>query len=705
MHPTTRLLSLVAMHANSRKIVLWVPSGRAPEKLREYNRGEFWPKDFPNQLDYEIVTRFTAEVPSEIRDWQQKGHTFVAHNAAGFDAQAFHCLVDDQTPMTWFDTLPCAKAGAYPGDLDSLAKRLTGRGKDQGKDALKFLWAAKVTRSGEVAYPVGTAPLWLLMLRYNVADVLHLETIFHAVRDYGEADVLAAHQEINERGIAFDRGFLTHFYNLWLDAEVSAGDELARVTGGWLTLNDVKSPVKVKKYLEVICGLKLHSLARDQMERLYVDPEEFFGEIDEGNELAAKQVEHAITVLKLRQAASRTGKGKLDRMFQLADSDDRIRNLLVYYGAHTGRFSGRGLQPHNFPRGRNEVDVEGLFTAYERGQLSSGRLRDEADRVTQTHSDKPPCSVDDVLSTLVRSIFCGDNLTIVDYGQVEARAVAWLADETKLLETFADPTADVYCAMASKVFGRPVTKKDKAERQVGKIVVLGCGYGMGAPKFDITARKLGADLTAAGVTALQCVDAYRSAYPEIAGRFQGTFRRGGLWQDYAQAARNAIRNGHAAAGKCRFRYSEGCLLVRLPSGRELIYRNARIEDRIPPYAFLLGLALDPKPTILYDHVHGYEKQLYGGLLTENIDQAHCRDLMATALVRCRAESIPVVMHVHDEIVTEGDHLERLSEIMSTAPKWAKGFPLLVEGFTCPRYTKAAWKESRKLEMMLGVKIK
>jgi DNA polymerase len=359
-HPTTRLMSLVAMNLDVRVILIWVPEGVAPAKLSELFESEFWPDDFPNREAYTLFFTTSADVPETLTNWIRNGYTFVAHNATGFDAQAWYCLVDQTEPVTWFDTMPCAKAGGYPGDLDSLGKLLMGRGKDAGESALKLLYTAKRSRSGEIVYNVGTVPLWQMMLRYNVGDVLLLESVFNTVEPYGEADVLAVHQSVNERGIAFDRDFLTAFHTLWIEAEQKAGDELTVVTNGKLTINDARSPVKVKKYLLKECGIILDSLARDEMERLYNDPENFFGDCD----IEDMRIEHAVEVLKLRQAANRTGKGKLDKMFQLSDSDDRIRNLLVYYGAHTGRFSGRGLQPHNFARGRAEIDVEHLFECF-----------------------------------------------------------------------------------------------------------------------------------------------------------------------------------------------------------------------------------------------------------------------------------------------------------------------------------------------------
>jgi DNA polymerase len=280
-----------------------------------------------------------------------------------------------------------------------------------------------------------------------------------------------------------------------------------------------------------------------------------------------------------------------------------------------------------------------------------------------------------------------------------------VAGETKLLTAFANHQ-DVYLQMAMRIFGREVTKQDKDARQIGKITVLGAGYSMSATKFAAFCEANRIDLAAAGTTAEQCIEAYRDAYPNIAGtKVTGqTFRRGGIWRTYEQAATIAAKGGRAEAGRCRFFKRDGALVIELPSGRELLYRDCRIEDRIPPYYALLGLQGKPKPTIVYAHPHRYESTLYGGLITENIVQAICRDLLATAIVRCELEGLPVVLHVHDELVLEVPEpegaraLRRLAEIMVDPPGWAAGFPLAVEGYTAPRYVKTPFVDSAHIAL-------
>jgi DNA polymerase len=281
--------------------------------------------------------------------------------------------------------------------------------------------------------------------------------------------------------------------------------------------------------------------------------------------------------------------------------------------------------------------------------------------------------------------------------RLPCRGVAWCAGEQALLARFA-AGEDTYLALAECVFGRPLTRQDGRERQIGKQAVLGCGYGMGARTFGERCLALGIDLAAAHTSAEAVVEGYRDAYPKVAGtrvRENGhTRRRGGLWKEVEAAARACVLTGvPQSAGRCTFSREGTTLLVGLPGGRRLHYRNARVESVVPAYCGEKGLAAKPRPAVLFDHPRRRGVQAYGGLLTENLVQAITRDLLAAALLECERLGLPVVLHVHDEIVIEvpeataEEALRRLAQVMSTPPGWAAGFPIEVKGFVAERYAK------------------
>jgi DNA polymerase len=256
----------------------------------------------------------------------------------------------------------------------------------------------------------------------------------------------------------------------------------------------------------------------------------------------------------------------------------------------------------------------------------------------------------------------------------------------------------VYCDLASQVFGRPIAPDDKTERQVGKHAVLGCGYGMGADRFAKQAADQGVDLKSAGITAELVVEGYRDAYPAIAGaKMDGrgiSWRQGGVWRDVEEAAQRTVLSGRTQqAARCCFGHDGCSLVIALPSGRRMYFRNARVEKRVPGYCKSLGIAPVWKPVIVFDDPKEGAVATYGGALVENIVQAICRDLLVAAMLTCERQGLPVVLHVHDELVLEvpahdaDAATQELVAIMSTPPVWAAGFPIEVDGFSAERYFK------------------
>jgi DNA polymerase len=236
---------------------------------------------------------------------------------------------------------------------------------------------------------------------------------------------------------------------------------------------------------------------------------------------------------------------------------------------------------------------------------------------------------------------------------------------------------------------------------------------MSARRFAEYAALDGIDLAAAGVTAEDVVDTYRESYPAIAGyRVQDglrIWREGGVWRDVEAAAISAIQFGESGTqAHCHFCKDRDALVIQLPSEREIRYRNAHVEDRVPKFYRDLNLPERTKPTIIFDSPEHPGITTYGGKLVENLVQAICRDLLAAAMVACEREGLPVVLHCHDELVIEvsvdeaESALRRLVQIMSSPPAWAKGFPIAVEGFMSDRYFKSAPSGACRAKAQNGV---
>jgi DNA polymerase len=247
-------------------------------------------------------------------------------------------------------------------------------------------------------------------------------------------------------------------------------------------------------------------------------------------------------------------------------------------------------------------------------------------------------------------------LTVVDYSAIEARVIAWLADEEWVLEAFR-AGRDIYVENAKLMGG--------LKRSQGKIAVLALNYngaagslrGMAAPDDPFIQGKSDDQLNE------EYVYPYRQANKRIVR----------LWK----ILDSRFRTGGAVGPILKFEKDGKDRLLRLPSGRAICYRKC-------------GIHRDAKG---HERLHfqspiGYRADTYGGRLAENATQAVARDLMAEALVRLEERGFPVVGHVHDEIIIQGEHdVDEIRKIMNEPPSWSTGLPIDSGGYNCLRYRK------------------
>lgn len=223
----------------------------------------------------------------------------------------------------------------------------------------------------------------------------------------------------------------------------------------------------------------------------------------------------------------------------------------------------------------------------------------------------------------------GYKLGVADFAAVEARIVAWLAREPKLIEAFTK-NEDVYCAFASKIYQRPITKADKRERQFGKTCILGLGYGMGWKKFQYKVR-IDTGMVVPEEEAKRVVKLYRFYYTRIES----------LWQLMDHYIPFLANGGYAKLPGIPFlTINRGC--VFLPSGLPLQYPNLRWEPDSGKYGEWIY--------DVWDKGHLERRHLYGGKLTENISQALAGEFTKLAIERAEDNGIMCAAQVHDEIL-------------------------------------------------------
>jgi DNA polymerase len=229
----------------------------------------------------------------------------------------------------------------------------------------------------------------------------------------------------------------------------------------------------------------------------------------------------------------------------------------------------------------------------------------------------------------------------------------------------------IYCHAATSIYGRTITKADKEERQIGKVAVLALGYQGGVGAFQTMAAAYRVEISDEMADDIKVK--WRKANRNIS-RF---------WYDLEAAAKNAVlHRGHAfEAGPITFKCHGDFLFAKLPSGRRLAYYKPVIGNS--------GLEFWGTDSRLGGR--WAKLTTYGGKLCENVTQAVSRDLLADAMLRVEAAGYPVVMSVHDEVVSEAPigfgSLEDFERLMCEMPDWATGLPMAVEGFECERYRK------------------
>jgi DNA polymerase bacteriophage-type len=382
-----------------------------------------------------------------------------------------------------------------------------------------------------------------------------------------------------------------------------------------------------------------------------------------------------LDVIDLRREIGKTSNAKYTAILASAGRGNRIRGLFRYYGAsRTGRWAGRLVQLQNLPQNHIE-DLDGARDLAKLHDLD----------MMEVIYDKPT----HILSQLIRTAFIapeGYTFSVADFSAIEARVIAWVANEQWRLDLFNDPKADIYCASASKMFGVPVHKGDDL-RQRGKVAELALGYG-------------------GGVNALTTMDTKKALKDEEKPQILSKWREANkkivsLWRSLEDCAKRCIGTRREQVYRIDdvssiiFRYESGAMTIELPSGRKLFYPSARMGRRTIE-GVNGSFEVEDISYMGQDQTSGKWVKLntYGGKLTENVVQAIARDLLANAIFKVFDLGFNIVLHVHDEIAAEipkdGNEektLQIMSDAMCSAPSWAKGIPLRAAGYITEYYKK------------------
>lgn len=611
-HPTSEILCVVYYDTDTGEADAWVPGDPVPRVFHE--------------------------------------KTIAAHNARGFDRFAFlrELGVDIE-----IDTAELARRAGLPGALDALGTRWLGLPKDKIASA----FTKKLSRPSRAKKTMGqlpelTAEVMARVVAYCASDVEIMAHGWELLEPWLalEPDVSRAERAVNDRGIGFDSQLAKRLLecdarNAELALEQAARELNAGGGRNW-TPEAVRSLVGSPTQFTTATGAE--NAQKETIDAL----------IAQGPAFAAD----AYWLARARRALASIARGKLEAGLARVSPDGRLRDSHRYMGAHTGRWSGKGMQLQNMPRPAKRFE--------EWGDAEICRLAD-AVLAGKHWADQ------DEIDLLLRATLVarpGHTFATVDFSGVEARALAWVAGDTAAIDVLTSGR-DAYKVAAGAIFGVPYEAVEKHQRQAGKVAELACGYGGGVGALETMAHGMGIDFAAAGAEPQEIVNAWRELHHPTVD----------FWRELENAFASAVRGYEASASvfTCTPAEDGSGVAVWLPSGRPIVYnetRFARQPGRDRPGLAFLG-------------TKNFVEYTYGGKLTENVIQALCRDLMAEALVKAEDAGLDPVLHVHDEIVCEvptsaaAEGLEYLTACMLDLPEWAAGFPIGAAGHVGKRYRK------------------
>ena len=604
-----------------------------------------------------------------VRDHIANGGIVVAHNAA-FELAIWNkvCVPKYGWPQLSPKQMRCTMAQAYamslPGSLEKAAAAL---GIPQQKDvagARVMMQLAKPKADGGFWAPEEAPEKFERLYVYCRTDVEVERALDHRMMQLSEQEqqVWVLDQIINQRGICVDLPAIENAIAM-VEAEKARLDmAMLRTTGGVVgKCTEVQLLVKWIKTQ----GVEINGLAK----------------ADVIDALKVEDMPSAVRkALLLRQEAAKSSTAKLLAMKNRASRDGRVRGCFQYHGASTGRWAHRGIQPGNLPRPRKltKDDDENVRLVYEINELIA---RNEHRLIDMLYGPTMDALADSVRGMIIAGP--GRDLVAMDFSAIEARVLAWLAGEEKVLDIFRTH-GKIYEHAASGIYNKPVEAVTKAERQIGKVAVLALGYGGGVGAFQSMARVYGVKVPDAQADEIK--RAWRDSHKKIVH----------YWYDLEGAAINAVEldvvcKAGPKGRQVAFKKSGSFLWCKLPSGRVLCYPYPVIKQIETPWG-------EAKPALHFMSVNGVtnkweETKTYGGSLSENVTQAVARDLLAESMLRLEHNGYPVIMHVHDEAVVEiasnasDDVTHHIEQIMAEVPAWAAGLPVSAEGWRAVRYRK------------------
>lgn len=625
-------------------------------------------------FDDEPVSHITGDelgigpVPTicRILNHISSGKTFIAHNAP-FEMVIWNnvCVRNYGFPELKPEQVLCTMAMAYAMNLPgALEKAAPAMGITIQKDMaghrvmLQLSKPKKITPEGKVIW-WDDASKFEKLYSYCRQDVEVERELSRRLLPLSknEERIWRLDRVINDRGVGVDLPAIEAAIEIVEEEKIHLDEAMRNISGNQVsTCNAVRQLTDWLKFR----GLNLPGVAKNHvLDALALDDLPF-------------DVKKA---LELRQQAAKASTAKLSAMKNGA-LDGRIRGMFQYHGAsQTGRWAGRRIQLQNLPRNTlSQEKIDEIFVLLSEGGASAREAIDVF--------YGPPLQViaDCLRGFLVPKDGC--DFVTVDFSAIEARVLAWLAGEEKVLSIFKGHGL-IYEHAAAGIYHFPIEEVTKDQRQVGKVAVLALGFGGGIGAFQSMAKNLNVFVSDAEAELVKTN--WRNEHPNIVRYWYAL-------EDAAMRATLSVGSAYKAGHPGRevtYKVSGSFLWCLLPSRRVICYPYPQIMKIDTPWGDVRdGLTFMGEDT----YTRKWTRQkTYGGSLAENVTQAVARDLLAEAMLEVEMYGYKVVAHVHDEIVCEVrknfGSVEELENLVSQVPNWATDLPIAAEGWRGVRYKK------------------
>lgn len=618
--------------------------------------------------------------------------TVVLHNAE-FDRTVLKAAGIDIPLHKIHCTMAQARRHGLPGGLEILCQVFEvedGKRKLANGKALIQIFCKRNSDGGwndKHTHPVE----WAEFKQYAKYDVISMRELYEKIphwNDEYEQPVWIADAMMNQTGFQVDGELAECAIKVLSKVKKASDQAIAEATGF-----EVTSITQVAALKAVLAqhGVDLPDMNASTLERRVND-----------DDLPV----HVRQLIRLRLEGAKTSTAKYRALLRTRGRDGRIRGAKVYCGAaRTGRFSGKIIQPDNFPR--PSIAPQELWTDI--AAVKTGRL--------PILSDLPlPHFFSQTLrGTIVSEPY--NKLVVADYANIEGRVGAWVTGELWKLEAFRaydrKQGPDLYKLSFARAFDRKVDTVTKQERQLGKVFELMLQYGGGVAAFltgcetyRVPPEALLAAIPSVDAALWERSESVRTWFIEDLGdklaatleprlwRICWCLTR--MWRDDNSAIKAywkeledtidlALENeGNVfRCGKVLVDRLGEWTRIQLPSGRYLCYFRMERDKK-----GLRFQGINP-----YNHRWSWVRT-WGGTLFENICQGIARDVLVEGMIQVMCSGGCPILHIHDELIIEAlnDHHTTpewlVDRMCRFSPRhWTEGLPIAASGFETQRYYK------------------